>query len=838
MASSDWRGFYDAVNQAALARYPAILHDWLPGGREYGSEYCTAGLKGGQGQSLRVHIADDSKKGLWAEFEGGGASGRNAIALYAAIHGLPYRDAAAELGERFNLKRPERLRLATSSWVPIVPVPAEVPLTADGLPEVELRDDGSEITGAWPYLDRDGLVTHFRLRIERSGQGKTILPVTWCRNAETGQERWLWKDVPAPRPLYGLELLAGAGPDAPVLVVQGEKTADAARRMLADKHPEWIVVTNPGGDNRVNTKWTDWSPVINHPGPVTIWPDNDESGLKAAVVVALALKASCRVVRPDPAWKQSWDLADAEGEGWTGDQVLAYVAEHSVTSEPPRRNRVLCDISGSDLDDRSQAVWAAVKAANAPPTLFRSTEGLVIAIPELQVLMRANVFSLRHWLTQRIKFQRTAHNDVIPATPPGDLLENLLVYSEAPLPFLRRKVQMPVLTADGRLLSTPGHDEGSGLYYLAPVDLEHFETAATEPSDDEIAGAVALIDDLLCDFPFADDTARAHAFAFALTVIVRETIDGPTPMFVFEAPTPGTGKSLLMDVLCFVLLRDARLRLPALSDDDELRKKLTSALAAGEALISWDNVEEMRLPALKEVLTGPIWTDRLLGVTEHRTWPIRAVFCASTNNPAFDHEMLRRCVSIRLDAGVEKPHLRSGFYHHPIQEYVRQARPELLGAFLTLARAGGTSIDPQAPILGSYEAWSRRISAILKRGGVKGFLARREEAEEQQLTLADSALAEFFTAWRRCWGAAWVRLADLLPIAREIEGLWLGKSDNERSQLPVLGRTLQRHRDAIIGGLRLRIQTRIGHGNLFQVSSLEPRQADQDAQEDNPEPPF
>jgi hypothetical protein len=838
MPNDAWREFYARVNQAALARYPAILADWLPGGRVQSGEYCTAGLSGGAGQSLRVHIADDPKKGVWAEFNGGTASGRNAIDLYAKIRDLSYREAAAELAERFRIEKPApRLKLAEAGrWQAIVPAPDYATFTEAGLPDIPARADGGTAVAWWAYLDADARLIQFRVRIEGGGRAeKEILPVSWCRNADTGEERWMWRDVPAPRPLYGLEILGGAEPDAPILIVQGEKTADAARRMLADRHGEWVVVTNPGGDNRANTKHTDWSPVINHAGPVTIWPDNDQWGVKAAAIVALALQRPVRVVRPDPRWKQGWDLADAEAEGWNGDQVLAYIAAHSVMSEPPARERVVCDISGSDLEERSVAVWNAVKAVNDPPTLFRSGNGLVIARPELQVLALADGASLRHWLTTRVKFQRTWRDNVVPTVPGRDLLENLLVYANPPIPFLRRKALMPIQSEQGEVIVTPGFHPASGVYYLAPPDLELLELKA-EPTPDEIQHAVELIDDLVCDFPFADDSARAHMFAFVLTIIVRDTIAGPTPLFVFEAPAPGTGKSLLMEVLSYLLLRDGCLHLPPTADDEEFSKKLTSAFMSGETLITWDNVEDLRVPALKRALTGTIWTDRVLGVTEHRTWPIRAVFAATTNNPTWDAEMLRRTVSIRLDAGVERPHLRSGFRHHPIQEYVQAARSDLVRAFLTLAQAAGMEQDADAPVLGGFEAWSRRISAILKRAGVTGFLANREAVELEQVDTEHSAWLSFVERWRRQFADQWVTLRDLLPLAQDVEGFYLGRSDKERAQLTSLGMGLRKRRGAIIRGYRIAIREFKSHqyGAQFSLQATGASRNEGEADEDIP----
>ena len=74
---------------------------------------------------------------------------------------------------------------------------------------------------------------------------------------------------PNPRPLYGLDLLA-AEPDAAVLVVEGEKAADAAAELV----PDLVVVTSPFGA-KAATK-ADWSALDGR--TVVIWPDNDTAG--------------------------------------------------------------------------------------------------------------------------------------------------------------------------------------------------------------------------------------------------------------------------------------------------------------------------------------------------------------------------------------------------------------------------------------------------------------------------------------------------------------------------------------------------------------------------------
>ena len=198
---------------------------------------------------------------------------------------------------------------ATLEWVPVVP---------DNAPDVPpLR--GSR---RWWYNDRAGRrsFTVDRYEPKHDGDRKSFVPVTLWQD-KAGVLNWQKKHPPAPRPLYRLDELAGR-PDAPVLVVEGEKAADTAARML----PEFTTTTSSGGAEASGK--SDWSPVAGR--DVVVWLDHDEAGRRYASDVArLALEAgasSARIVQVPGFWPVGWDLADALPEGVTIATVREMVA--------------------------------------------------------------------------------------------------------------------------------------------------------------------------------------------------------------------------------------------------------------------------------------------------------------------------------------------------------------------------------------------------------------------------------------------------------------------------------------------------------------------------------
>jgi putative DNA primase/helicase len=200
---------------------------------------------------------------------------------------------------------------ADDGWAPIVPVP-------HAAPDPDMRHPTLGTPAAsWLYRDVMGRSIGFIARYNKANGGKEFRPRTWCNHRETGREEWRWKNVPDPRPLYGLELLAQR-PNAPVIVVEGEKCADAARLIF----PNHVVVSPMNGAQSPHK--ADWNPLQGR--DVTICRDNDRPGeifeqavgrillglacrvsaVDVAALVARAISARGAAVKAD-----GWDLADA-----------------------------------------------------------------------------------------------------------------------------------------------------------------------------------------------------------------------------------------------------------------------------------------------------------------------------------------------------------------------------------------------------------------------------------------------------------------------------------------------------------------------------------------------
>jgi predicted P-loop ATPase len=258
------------------------------------------------------------------------------IDFVAEFEGIDTAEAARRLaGDELPTTRPKLPDLPpdeADEWQPVLPVPDDAP-AYDAAKTYNPRrgrlvDWSRILTRRDEYRDADGRLLGYVVRLEIDGQ-KLTPAVTWARHAD-GRACWASVKFPEPRPLQGLDDLARR-PDAPVLVVSGEKCREAGARML----PGFVTVTWPGGDNNVDK--ADWNPLENR-ASVTLWPDCDQSGREAAARIAARLSAPVRVLDVDDLeaeFGKGADLADLVAAGWTTARIIAWAKARVRPWTPP-----------------------------------------------------------------------------------------------------------------------------------------------------------------------------------------------------------------------------------------------------------------------------------------------------------------------------------------------------------------------------------------------------------------------------------------------------------------------------------------------------------------------
>lgn len=314
------------IAAAALASAESVLAHWLPNGKRQGAEYIALNPKRSDASPGSFSI--NTTTGEWSDFATGDKGG-DLVQLIAYLDGCEYQsEAAARLADFLSIPLVEgdhhapaaaSPRTATHKPEPerpITPIPPEAMATRPSQ-----HPKWGKPSAEWIYRDADGRPLAIQRRFDPEGERKQFIPLTYWADG------WKAKAPPEPRPLYGLHGLA-ARPEAPVLIAEGEKAADAAAGLL----PGLVCIATMNGSQ--SPQKSDWAPL--HGRKVFIWPDNDDAGQKYAKAAArLALVAGAasveildlRALAINPTTREpcelpkGWDAADAPGRGWNADNL-------------------------------------------------------------------------------------------------------------------------------------------------------------------------------------------------------------------------------------------------------------------------------------------------------------------------------------------------------------------------------------------------------------------------------------------------------------------------------------------------------------------------------------
>lgn len=316
------------------------------------------------------------------------------------------------------------------------------------------------------------------------------------------------------------------------------------------------------------------------------------------------------------------------------------------------------------------------------------------------------------YLHRNIRFTRfdrraRAGDEVQPANCPKSVATALVERTgERLLPKLRGIVTAPTLRSDGTVLDKPGFDAVSGLLYAC--DDPSPPHVPLCPTDSEVNGALHDLLAPVAQFPFASREARGVALAAMLTACVRRSL--PTaPGFAFDAPAPGTGKSLLARTILALGGHSTESHKPP-KDDEECGKVLFAALRVGTGALLFDNwATPIGGPAIDHFLTAEEYAGRILQTSVNAgNLPNGALMLFTGNNIELMGDTCRRVLTCRLDARAEHPHRRA-FGFDPVQ-FVKARRGPLVRAALTLIRGYLSSGVPRrGRPLGSFEAWDALV---------------------------------------------------------------------------------------------------------------------------------
>lgn len=686
---------------------------------------------------------------------------------------------------------------------------------------------------SFDYRDESGKLLYQAVRYE---------PKDFKQRRPDGVGGWIFNLEGVARVLYRLPELIADDSNGWVFIPEGEKHVDALRTLGL------VATCNVGGAG----KWRNEYAKHLRGRRVCILPDNDphktEDGKRHYKGQAHAVKiydslrdtAKCVIILALPDLPLKGDVLDWLGAGGMRndlirmaddlaqipvEQFVARVSEYSrlvadpdFDKDPAVALSEVVDIHADQividhgmikkLHELTRLSWMALSRANKPPKYFRRGSMLV------KVAAEDGGVSLKELTPERMRCELDLVGDWrkmgADHKPPKDVVANVLVWPDRPLPALNSIVEVPIFGPNGMLQTEPGYHPDGKVYYHPPRHLKCLPVPQ-KPTPDQVAKAVKLIREMIHDFPFEGDADRCHAIAFFLLPFCREMIDGPTPLHLFEASKARSGKGLLIESLLYPSMAEEVFELgESGKNQDEWEKKLTTALTSGKSAVNFDNINnKLDSGHVARALTQSKWDGRMLGRNVSANVPIRNVWVGSGNNVTMSEEIAGRTIRARIVPAVENPELRTGWLHPNLKEWVIAQRENLIHAAHIIIQNWIANGRPkfETRTLGRFERWAETIGGILELAGVTGFLANYEVASED-MNVEKAVWRVFCERWYIERGSRAVTAPDLLPIAKMIEQFYLS-GDDDKDKSKSLGWKLRSRLDHVY-------EFRDSMGNVYQ----------------------
>jgi len=610
----------------------------------------------------------------------------------------------------------------------------------------------------WTYRDEDGSILGYVARYE-SGAGEK----SFCPFFKKQGKKWIAGYLKGDRPLYNLDKIEKSQWDSEIWVVEGEKCADALNKLNV------LATTSPGGSNSA-TK-TDWLPLAGH--KVIIWPDNDQAGIvyasnvyKMLIETGDSLPDISSVILDELGLSEKEDVYDWIKKG-----------NKNVLNVPVRQVNDYLDLGV--INYIASEVHRAIDDSEVklmeknPYQIYQRAGGIVRIVETDDEIMIGNKIVKLHpvspkyytdLLDRELTFVKTdAQGNLISLDPPAKIADRYATRAGYwKLHTLKSLLFAPTILPDGRVLERPGYDRKTGICFIKTPTK--FLPLNNNPTRQDAEQALKRLRTLLQDFPFIDQESESVMLAAVLTALVRPNFIN-APMFGFDAPMAGSGKTLLTNIVHIIATGSQITPMGIGFSREEQDKQVFAKLLEGHPIILIDNVVyPIQGGILNDIMTSSSGkhSGRILGVSQSAEPPTIVTWLVTGNNLSFHGEMTRRVLMCTIDPKQEHPENRSNFHQPRIVQHVMQYRAKYVHAALTIIHAYQQAGRPNVEIdnWGGLEDFSLWIRNPLVWLGMKDpYLTRRRiESEDPDKQSVNTIMA----LWLKMYENDWYKLSEIV----------------------------------------------------------------------------
>jgi len=329
-------------------------------------------------------------------------------------------------------------------------------------------------------------------------------------------------------------------------------------------------------------------------------------------------------------------------------------------------------------------------------------------------LVKYNVPRLTDVLSHRAAiFQKfnEKKNRWVNVDPPKKVVETLIEAHYWRFPKISGIVTAPTMRPDGSLITELGYDEATQLWYMPAGDIQLPPIGRTKA---EAQAALKLLQVLISECAFVEGVDRSVALAAIMTVVLRGAFE-VAPLFFFHKPEAGTGASYLTKIIATVSLGREAVPLNASEDKKELPKELSAAAYEAKPILNLNNLTfDLESALLSQMITERFVDIRPFGKnTETVRCDCRGMtVLANGNNVRVVGELVRRAMTCRMDAKMERPETRQ-YKLDPIA-MIQRERGKYLAAIFTMVRAYMNYDGKlQYEKINGLEGWSRFVQQPL-----------------------------------------------------------------------------------------------------------------------------